>query len=320
MLQLKKELEREGSFFNENEAEEKLKEYFELKKEIEEFQEIEKKLKSVSCVEEINFLKRKITQKKNEKFFASKYDKNDAILQISAGAGGLDAQDWTVLLKEMYEKFAQKHGFKVETIDINYGKGVGPKGRIGIKSITLEIKGKYAFGLLKNERGVHRLVRISPFSPQKLRHTSFAKVEVFPRIEEKEIKINPSDLKIDFLKASGHGGQYVNKRMSAVRITHLPTGLVVSCQSERSQLQNKERALEVLYSKLMALKEKEKESEIEKIKVKKEASFSNQIRSYILDPYKLVKDHRTKVEERDVEKVFEGHLEKFIETQIFLQK
>jgi len=320
MLQLKKELEGEELFSDEKEAEKKLKEYFELKKEIEEFEEIEKKLKSISSIEEINFLNKKIIQKKQEKLFVGKYDKNDAILQITAGAGGLDAQDWVVLLKEMYEKFAQKNGFKVEILDISYGRGIGPQGRIGIKSCTMEIKGKYAFGLLKNEKGVHRLIRISPFSPQKLRHTSFAKVDILPKIEEKEIKILPKDLKIDFLKASGHGGQYVNKRMSAVRITHLPTGLVVSCQSERSQLQNKERAMEILYSKLIMLKEKEKESEIEKIKVKKEASFSNQIRSYIFDPYKLVKDHRTKVEERDVEKVLEGNLEKFIEAQIFSQK
>ncbi|MGB9598664.1 MAG: peptide chain release factor-like protein [Minisyncoccales bacterium] len=323
MIELKEELEKRETFLNEKETEEKIKEYLKIKKEVEEWEDLEKKIELLSSIDEIVFLEKKINQKRNEKIFSGKYDQCDAILEIMAGAGGLDAQDWAALLKGMYEKFSRKQGFKLNVLDINYGKGVGPQGRLGIKSCTLEIIGKYAFGLLKKESGIHRLIRISPFSPQKLRHTSFAKIDVLPKIEEKneEIKISANDLKIDFLKASGPGGQYVNKRMTAVRITHLPSGLKVSCQSERSQIQNKKKAMEILLSHLLMLKEKEKEKELEKIKGKKTiASFGNQIRSYIFDPYQLVKDHRTRVEIKNVEKVLDGHLDELIEAEIFYQK
>jgi len=252
-----------------------------------------------------------------------KYDKGDAILEISAGAGGRDSEDWVTLLKRMYERYAQKKGFKVEVLYQNLGEP-GPEGRIGTKSVTMEIEGEFAFGLLKNEHGVHRLVRISPFSAQDLRHTSFALVSVLPkipRVEDLEIKIRPEDLKIEFFKASGPGGQYVNKRMTAVRITHLPTKITVTCQSERSQAQNKKKALEILYGRLYQFLKEKQEKELEKIKGGKiSPSWGNQIRSYVFHPYKLVKDLRTQVETTEVEKVLDGELDEFIEAEIRLLK
>lgn len=243
-------------------------------------------------------------------------------MQIFAGAGGLDAQDWAAILKRMYERYAQRKGFEVKILSISFGEGVGPEGRIGIKHVTLEIKGLYAFGRLKKEAGVHRLVRISPFSAKKLRHTSFVKIEVLPLIEtEKELKIEikPEDLKIDFYKASGPGGQYVNKRETAVRITHLPTGIQVSCQSERLQQSNRKKALQLLYSKLYQFKKEDLEKKVGEFKKEVSASWGNQIRSYVFHPYKLVKDHRTGVEEKNIEEVLDGNLDKFIEEEIKLK-
>ena len=223
----------------------------------------------------------------------------------------------------MYQKYCQKKGLKVKVLHQSFGEGGGPEGRIGTKSATLEIEGKFAYGLFKNETGVHRLVRISPFSAQNLRHTSFVLVEVLPLIkkpEKEKIKINPEDLKIDTFRASGPGGQYVNRRETAVRITHLPTGIVVSSQSERLQGMNREKAMKVLYSKLYKLKEMEHEKELEKFKGKRiEASWGNQVRSYVLHPYKLVKDLRTNVETSNVEEVLDGNLDIFIEAELKLK-
>jgi peptide chain release factor 2 len=261
----------------------------------------------------------KIKQKELQVYLPGKYDKGTAILSIFAGAGGQDAQDWASMLLRMYLRYCDRKGFKAKILHQSFGEP-GPEGRIGTKSVTLEIKGNYAFGFLKKETGVHRLVRISPFSAQSLRHTSFAMVEVLPEIEksiEKEIEIKPEDLKIETFRASGPGGQYVNRRESAVRITHLPAKITVSCQVERLQGQNREKAMKLLYAKLYQMKEKEKEREIKKIKGKSVSiEWGSQIRSYVLHPYKLVKDLRTNVETGDVEGVLDGNLDLFIEAEI----
>ena len=265
-------------------------------------------------------LEREIEEEETRTFFSGNYDKNNAILQISAGAGGVDAEDWATMLLRMYERYCQNKGFSVFVLSQSFGEGGGPEGRVGTKSVTLEIKGSYAFGYLKKESGIHRLVRQSPFSSSSLRHTSFAAVEVFPEIGEqgqKEIKIDPDDLKIETFRASGPGGQYVNRRESAIRITHLPTKITVSSQAERLQGQNRQNAMKVLYSKLYQLKEQEKKKEIEKIKGKEESvSWGNQIRSYVLHPYKMVKDLRTGVETSDPESVLDGELDPFITAEI----
>lgn len=246
------------------------------------------------------------------------YDKANAILSIQAGTGGQDAQDWATMLLRMYQRFCQREGFKVNLIHQLFGEGVGPKGRIGTKSAILEVKGEGAYGLLKGESGVHRLVRISPFSPKKLRHTSFALVEVMPEFPEieKEIKINPNEIKIDTFRSSGPGGQYVNRRESAVRITHLPTGIVVTCQSERLQGKNKEKAMKILVTKLYQLKEAGIKKELKKIKGEKlSVSWGNQIRSYVLHPYQMVKDLRSGIKTSNVDDVLDGDLNKFIKTK-----
>jgi len=293
----------------------------ELKKEVKEFEELEVELELARTKEELNALERKIKEKEIKVFLSGKYDRGDAILNIYAGAGGLDAQDWAALLLRMYERYCAKKGFKTKILHQSFGEGIGPEGRIGIKSATLEVKGDWAFGFLKKESGVHRLVRISPFSPKALRHTSFALVEVLPDIslgEESEIKIRPEDLKIETFRASGPGGQYVNRRESAVRITHLPTGIVVSCQSERLQGANREKAMKVLMGKLYQLKLEETKKKIKQFKSDAiSPSWGNQIRSYVLHPYKLVKDLRTGVETSEVESVLDGELDQFIEADIF---
>ena len=266
-------------------------------------------------------LEERLKNKEKEIFLSGPYDKRNAILTIQAGAGGRDAEDWVALLAKMYQRFAERRNWKYRILSQNFTEGGGPEGRIGLREISLEIKGKFAYGLLKKESGVHRLVRISPFSAQGLRHTSFARIEVLPEIEESEsgIKIQPEDLKIETFRASGPGGQYVNRRETAVRITHLPTGITVSCQTERLQGENRKRAMQILIAKLYQLKQKEREEELAKIKGKKvSAEFGNQIRSYVFHPYKLVKDHRTGIETSDVEGVLDGELDKFIEAEIKL--
>ncbi len=243
-----------------------------------------------------------------ELLFRSEYDKNNAIVSFHAGTGGTDAQDWAEMLLRMLSRYAERKGFRARILDEHRG------GEAGIKSATISVEGQYAYGYLKSEHGVHRLVRISPFDAEKMRHTSFALIEVLPELAEVDIKIDPKDLKIDTFLASGHGGQSVQKTESAVRITHIPSGIAVACQTERSQAQNKDSAMKILRAKLFQIYQEEKEAEKKKIKGKhKAAAWSNQIRSYVLHPYKLVKDHRTEYEETDPEAVLDGKLERFVE-------
>jgi len=295
---------------------EKIKEYNYLKKEIKEIEDLVEEIELVEKEEELKEIEERIKKKKIITFLSGKYDRGDALLFIQAGAGGRDSQDWAAILLRMYQKYCQRKGFHFEVLDINYGE-TGAEGRIGVKSAILEIKGLFAFGFLKKESGVHRLVRISPFSAKGLRHTSFALVQVLPKIPAPEIEINPRDLEIETFKSSGPGGQYVNKRMTAVRIKHLPSGIIATCQTERSLAQNKEKALEILRTRLFQyLKEKE-QKEVEKIKGKKiSIEFGNQIRSYVFHPYKLVKDLRTGVETTQIEEVLNGNLDAFIEAEI----
>ena len=241
---------------------------------------------------------------------SGKYDINNAILTLHPGAGGTEAQDWVEMLYRMYTRWATANGYKVEELDYLAGD------EAGIKSVTFLVSGDYAYGYLKGEQGVHRLVRISPFDAGGRRHTSFASVEVLPEItDDIEIDINPEDLKIDTYRASGAGGQHVNKTSSAVRITHIPTGIVVACQTERSQIQNKENAMKMLKSKLLHLKEQEHKDTIDELKgVQMDIAWGSQIRSYVFCPYTLVKDHRTNYEVGNVQAVMDGDLNGFIDS------
>jgi len=244
-------------------------------------------------------------------FLTEPYDKNNAILSLHAGVGGTDACDWTEMLLRMYQRFAGKKKWQVFLIDESRGS------EAGVKSATLEIIGHYAFGFLKSESGVHRLVRISPFDAEKMRHTSFALVDVLPEISNPKIEIREKDLKIETFRASGKGGQNVQKVESAVRITHLPTKITVSCQAERSQYQNKERAMKILFSKIYQFNQVKKEEEKERIRGRVlPASWGYQIRSYFLHPYKMVKDHRTGYQTNEVERVLDGELETIIESYV----
>lgn len=258
---------------------------------------------------QLSDMEKKYNQFEKQTLFDGQYDQNDVALSIHAGAGGDDAQDWAGMLLRMFLRFAERKGYGANVLQQSEGS------EAGIKSATVEFSGEMVFGNLKSEAGVHRLVRLSPFNADNLRQTSFALVEVIPLIEnEQEVKIDSKDLRVDTYRSSGAGGQSVNTTDSAVRITHLPTNIVVTCQNERSQLQNKEKALAILQSKLAMQKQQEENKEKEKLKGEhKSAEWGNQIRSYVLHPYKMVKDHRTKVESKDPDDVLDGNLEKFIE-------
>lgn len=236
------------------------------------------------------------------------YDKNNAILTLHAGAGGTEAQDWVEMLMRMYTRWAESRGYTAKILDFLEGD------EAGVKSVTLHIIGENAYGYMKSEKGVHRLVRISPFDASGRRHTSFASMDVMPELDDTiEVKIDPDDLRVDTYRSSGAGGQHINKTESAIRITHIPTGVVVSCQTERSQFQNRDTAMKMLKSKLLALKEQEHKEKIEDLKgVQLEIAWGSQIRSYVFCPYTLVKDHRTNYEEGNVQSVMDGELDGFI--------
>ena len=261
-------------------------------------------------------LELEIEQIQLETLLSGKYDKNNAILTLHPGAGGTESQDWAEMLYRMYTRWADKNGYKVTELDYLEGE------EAGIKSVTFEIIGEYAYGYMKGEMGVHRLVRISPFDSGGRRHTSFASVEVLPEItDDIEIDINPDDLRVDTYRASGAGGQHINKTSSAVRITHIPTNIVVACQSERSQIQNRETAMKMLKSKLLDLKEKEHKEKIEDLKgEQREIAWGSQIRSYVFCPYTMVKDHRTNYEVGNVEAVMDGKIDDFMESYLKFSK
>lgn len=247
-----------------------------------------------------------------EAMFSGKYDRGNALLAIHAGAGGTDSQDWAEMLQRMYLRWAEKHGYKTEILDLTEGE------EAGIKSTTISIEGKFAYGYLKSEKGVHRLVRLSPFDSAHRRHTSFALVEVLPQVENNsEIHINPDDLRIDVFRASSAGGQNVQKNATAIRLTHIPTGIVVTCQNERSQAQNRENAMRVLRARLLELKQQEREEKIAELRGEyQKAEWGSQIRSYILHPYQLVKDHRTDYETGNAQAVLDGEIDDFIDAYL----
>lgn len=323
---------------NQEQATEISKEVADLKEDVEEIEEIKKELKGLEELSKItsseekleqeiekkvDLLEKRISKEEIKAFLSEKYDKGNAILSIFSGAGGQDAEDWTTMLLRMYARFCEDKGFKIKVLDQSFGDGGGPEGRIGTKEVTVEIKGRYAYGFLKHESGAHRMVRLSPFSSQNLRHTSFSRVEVLPEIskpEELEIKIDPEDLKLETFRSSGPGGQHVNKRETAVRVIHIPTGIRASCQSERSQGLNRERAEALLYSKIYQKRLLEQEEKLKKMKGSNPSvSWGKQIRSYIFHPYKLVKDNRTNIKINNIEEVLNGNLDEFIEAEIRLK-
>jgi len=306
-----------------------MKEIEELEKSIQEWRSVQKEVASLEAFvgdlkedhksyeedlwlaqEQYQQLKKDFYQVEKLQFYQGKFDLNSAILAIHAGAGGVDAQDWSEMLLRMFLRFGERKGYRSQILEQSFGT------EAGIKSVLVEIQGSYAYGNLRFEAGTHRLVRLSPFNSDNLRQTSFALVEVVPLIEKSQQKIElvTGDLKIDTFRSSGAGGQSVNTTDSAVRVTHLPSGIVVTCQNERSQLQNKEKALAILKSKLIQKQQIEQEEKEQEFKGEHQsAEWGNQIRSYVLHPYKLVKDHRTGQETSNIDKVLDGELDEFVE-------
>jgi peptide chain release factor 2 len=252
-----------------------------------------------------------VDQRELRTLLAGEYDQGDALLSINAGAGGTEAQDWASMLQRMYLRWAEQEGYKTEILDLTPGE------EAGIKSVTIAVDGDYAFGYMRPEKGVHRLVRLSPFDSAHRRHTSFAQVEVLPQVEEADIAINPNDLKIDTFLSSGAGGQNVQKNQTAVRLTHIPTGISASSQNERSQTQNRENAMKVLRARLLDIQREEQEREMAKLRGEyQKTEWGSQIRSYVLHPYQLVKDHRTDFETGNTQAVLDGDLNGFIEAYL----
>jgi len=261
---------------------------------------------------EIKSIQDEVEKREFDAMLSGEYDRGDALLAIHAGAGGNDAQDWAEMVQRMYLRWAEMRNFKTEILDLTPGE------EAGIKSTTISISGTYAYGYLRSEKGVHRLVRISPFDSSNRRHTSFVLVEILPQVDDDDsININPNDLRIDTFRSAGAGGQSVQKNDTAVRITHIPTGIVASCQNERSQTQNREMAMKVLKGRLLALKQQERKEKIDELRGEyQKAEWGSQIRSYVLHPYHMVKDHRTDFETGNTEGVLDGDLDPFIESYL----
>lgn len=326
-LKYLEEITLEENFWNDNKrstevlgkiksAKNKITQYNKIKeeiKEIKDFSDLVEIENDKTSIEEIIRNTYKIQEELEkfeiETFLSGKYDKNNAIVTLHPGAGGTESQDWAEMLYRMYTKWANKNDFQIKELDYLEGE------EAGIKSVTFEVIGENAYGYMKCEKGVHRLVRISPFDAGGRRHTSFASLEVLPEItEDIELDINPEDIKMDVYRASGAGGQHINKTSSAVRLTHIPTNTVVACQSERSQFQNKDTAMKMLKSKLLDLKEKEKKDTIDELKgEQRDIAWGSQIRSYVFCPYTLVKDHRTNYEVGNVDAVMDGEINNFME-------
>lgn len=323
--QIEKEMEKQDFWDDVKKSQEILKEMKKLKSELEVIKNLQEKYEDLGVLiemgdeeedqsvvqevaEELKDFKKEFEKVKISTLLSGEYDKYNAILKINAGAGGTESCDWASMLYRMFTRWAESKGYKTEVIDFLDGD------EAGIKSITFQVAGENAYGYLKSEKGVHRLVRISPFNAAGKRQTSFASLDVMPDIEEDlDIEINDDDIRIDTYRSSGAGGQHINKTSSAIRITHIPTGIVVQCQNERSQLQNKDRAMKMLKSKLYVLKKQEEEEKRSGIRGEvKEIGWGNQIRSYVMQPYTMVKDHRTNEEVADVNKVLDGYLDPFI--------
>lgn len=263
--------------------------------------------------EEITSIESDLEKRSFTAMLSGKYDRDSAILAIHAGAGGTDSQDWAAMIERMYLRWIEKRGFEAEMLDITEGE------EAGIKSVTIAVEGEYAFGYLRSEKGVHRLVRLSPFDAAHRRHTSFALVEILPQVamDEADIKIDPGDIKMDVYRSSGAGGQNVQKNATAVRLTHIPTGIVVTCQNERSQSQNREFAMKILRARLLELRQAEKEEERAVLRGEyTKAEWGSQIRSYVLHPYQMVKDHRTEHETGNTQSVLDGDLDEFMEAYL----
>lgn len=328
---LKKQMEEPGFWDNIEEAnkvnkkikplEDKINSYNALVREFEDAEtllelaeEEESEETLAEAEEEIGKLGKVAAEVRLKALLRGDYDANNAILSLHAGAGGTEAQDWVSMLYRMYQRYCEKKGYNVKVLDYLDGE------EAGVKSVTFLVEGLNAYGYLKAEKGVHRLVRISPFDANKRRHTSFASLDVMPEIDDTEdVEINPEDLRVDTYRSSGAGGQHVNKTESAIRITHIPTGIVVACQNERSQIQNRETAMRMLKSKLIELKESEHMKEIQDIKGEmKKIEWGSQIRSYVFHPYSLVKDHRTNTETGNIQAVMDGELDAFINSYLIM--
>lgn len=304
-----------------NKAEKEIEDLKEIIKMAESDESLEKELE-----EKIDILEKELRKEELVVLLSGKYDKKHALMTISSGQGGHDAEDFARMLFRMYSNYFEKKKWHYQILHEHFSEEPGGSseagGERGLRSISLEVETPYAFGYLKNESGVHRLVRVSPFDAKKLRHTSFALVEVVPEVEEvemNEIQLDDKDLKVEFSRSSGAGGQNVNKRETAVRIVHLPTGVAVSCQSERSQAQNREKATHLLKAKIFNYFQKQKAEEKEFLKRRIEPSWGNQIRNYVLHPYKLVKDLRTNVEKTQLESIWEGDIDDFIEAGLSIK-